>query len=97
MTDNGQPWKKIVRIKTLEHASGGLFVAVSDDLPGLSIAGLSTDEIENKIPAAVREFLELSGYQVLSIEISRDARVARAQFGLPGFIAHASLMANHAA
>jgi hypothetical protein len=85
--------EKTIKIRTLEHLSGGLFMAVSDDVPGLSVAGLSQEEIEKKIPGAIREFLELLGHKVLSVEIIPDALHARAHFGLPGYIAHASLMA----
>ena len=97
MTNARDTEEKVLRIKTLKHDSGALFMAVSDDLPGLSVAGLSTDELEQKIPVAVREFLELSGRKVLSIEVIRDALYSQAHFGPPSFIAHASLMAKHAA
>jgi hypothetical protein len=82
---------KIIHIKTLTHKSGGLYMAVSDDLPGLSIAGLSTEEIEGKLEGAIRDFLEMSGLDVISIELSRDARFAMPDFGPPAFIADASL------
>jgi hypothetical protein len=85
---------KIIYIKTLAHKSGGLYMAVSDDLPGLSIAGLSTEEIEGKLEGAIRDFLKMSGWEVISIELSRDARFAMQDFGPPAFVADASLSTN---
>jgi hypothetical protein len=90
---NGAPVikHKIIRIRTLAHKRDGLYLAISDDLPGLSIAGLSTEEIESKLKGAVRDFLEMSGCEVISIELSRDARFAMPDFGPPAFVADASL------
>jgi hypothetical protein len=84
---------KIIYIRTLAHKSGGLYIAVSDDIPGLSIAGLSTEEIEGKLDGAIRDFLEMSGCEVISIELSRDARFAMPDFGPPAFIAEVAIAA----
>ena len=91
MNDTPAIKHKIIYIRTLAHKSGGLYIAVSDDIPGLSIAGLSTEEIEGKLEGAIRDFLEMSGCEVISIELSRDARFAMPDFGPPAFIADASL------
>jgi hypothetical protein len=72
-------------------------MAVSDDLPGLAIAGVSIPEIERKIAGALRDFLESSGYTITSINLIRDERFAAPDFGPPAFIAHASLTSCNAA
>lgn len=87
---------KLIHIRTLAYKSGGLYMAVSDDLPGLSIAGLSTDEIESKLVGAVRDFLEISGFEVISVQLSRDVRFAMPDFGPPHFVADASFSSSAA-
>jgi hypothetical protein len=94
MTHQSESSEQTINITMLAHVDGQLFMAVSDDLPGLSVVGLSPEEIESKIEPAIRDFLEMSGYEVVSIQLVRDARLSRAQFGLPAFAAHASLMSS---
>ena len=64
MTYQSQSSEQTINIKMLAHVDGQLFMAVSDDLPGLSVVGLSPEEIESKIEPAIRDFLEMSGYEV---------------------------------
>ena|SRR5579863_7361295 len=86
--------EKLIKIQTLAHADGGLFMAISDDLDGFSLAGRSSIELERKLPEAIRDFLEFSGYVVVSVELVRDKRLADTDFGPPAFIAHASVACN---
>jgi len=91
MGKNQEIQKKIINIRTLAHVSGGLYVAVSRDLPHFSVAGTSPEEIEGKLERAIREFLELSGHKVISVELVREELLAPPDFGPPAFIAHAAL------
>ncbi|HLH11478.1 MAG TPA: hypothetical protein VKV77_06310 [Methylovirgula sp.] len=97
MSETGKIQRQTIYIKTLAHQSGDLFMAISDQLPGLSIAGFSPEEIEGKLAGAIRDFLEMAGHKVISIDLTRDARVAASNFGPPGFVAHASLESCRAA
>ena len=51
-------------------------MAVSDDLPGLSVAGITADEVESKMVGAVRDFLEMTGHQVETVNLERDRRMS---------------------
>ncbi|MGB7088941.1 MAG: hypothetical protein WBD43_02660 [Methylovirgula sp.] len=90
MSKTGKFHQQIIYIKTLAHQSGGLFMAVSDELPGLAIAGFSPEEIEGKLEGAIRDFLEMAGNRVISVDLMRDAKFEASNFG-PSFVARASL------
>jgi len=89
--------QKLIRIKTLEHRSNGLLIAISDDIPGLSVVGYSVEEIKSKMDGAIRDFLEMAGHKVISLELAPDTRLIDLEFGPPAFIAHASLSTRHSA
>jgi hypothetical protein len=89
--------EKLIKIQTLEHTDGGLFMAISDDLEGFLLGGHSAEELERKLPGAIRDFLEFSGYVVGPIELVRNQKLADTHFGPPAFIAHASVACNEPA
>jgi hypothetical protein len=68
--------------------------AISPELRGLVLHGRSEDEIERKLPVAVRELLEAEGNQIVSLTVERDDRFANSGFP-PPFIASASLAAGN--
>jgi len=82
-----------IYVHVLEHKATGLLMAVSDSMPGLVIHGHSPEEIESKLPGAVRDLLEAEGHRVVSITVEPDDRTADTGFGPPAFIANASLAA----
>jgi hypothetical protein len=87
-----------IKIKTLVHKSTGALMAVSDDLPGLWVAGATYDEIEGKLEAAIRDHYDLLGRDVVSIALSsEDGDIAGFESTLHAFVAHASLGGRHAA
>jgi hypothetical protein len=85
--------EKLIRITMFAHKKVGLLMATSDDLPGFNLLGQSEEEIERKLPAAVRDFLEMSGYKIVRFDLMRDKRLEA--FLPAAFVAHASLSATH--
>ena len=59
---------KHISIKTLQHAATGLLVASSDDMPGLCVHGRNEDELNKRVPVAIRALLEAMGQEVVSLE-----------------------------
>lgn len=56
--------QKIIEIKSSINARTGLMAAFSDDLPGLLVVGKTIQELEDKLPGAMREILEAQGNTV---------------------------------
>jgi predicted esterase len=86
--------EKIIKIRVLSHSTTGLLMAMSDDMPGLVVHGRSDEDLERKLPAALRELLEASGFTVVDVTLMRDESAAMHNFGPPAFIANASLSAG---
>jgi predicted RNase H-like HicB family nuclease len=67
---------KLIRVR-FEDVLGNRVMAVSDDLPGLMVAGGSTDEVRACLPQAIEELFEAAGQtvRVSELEVSqpRDA------------------------
>jgi hypothetical protein len=83
--------EKTIKIKILGHKGGDLLMAVSDDLRGLVVHGRSDEEIEERLPGAVRDLLEADGFDVVSLQIKRQDESPVPDFGPPTFVANASL------
>jgi hypothetical protein len=49
-----------VRIKILTHSTSGLKMATSEDLPGFVVHANSAEELDEKIPAALKSFCTLT-------------------------------------
>jgi hypothetical protein len=47
-----------IRVTIATHKKSGLMVAVSPDVPGLNVHGNRKEEIEARIPIAVRKLVE---------------------------------------
>ena len=58
---------RTLRIKVVEHKTTHLLIAVSDDLPGFTLAARSEDQVLKELPAAIQEWLEAQGETVVSI------------------------------
>jgi len=58
---------RLIKIRVVQHRSSDLLVALSDDLKGLMVPGRNDEELEQKIPSAVREILEAQGFKVVSV------------------------------
>lgn len=91
--------EKTININTLVHRSTGALMAVSEDLEGFSLAGKSHDEILRKLEGALRDYFDLLGFDLISINVSSkdDGEITGFNPRLPAFIARASLGEKHAA
>jgi Domain of unknown function (DUF1902) len=87
--------EKAIRIRFAKHDDTVLLAATSEDLDGLVVFGKTVEEIERKLPTAIRELLETSHEQVGSVTVVPDDRISRAGFGPPAFIANASLVKHN--
>jgi Domain of unknown function (DUF1902) len=87
--------EKAIRIRFAKHDDTVLLAATSEDLDGLVVFGKTVEEIERKLPTAIRELLEASHEQVGSVTVVPDDRISRAGFGPPAFIANASLVKHN--
>jgi hypothetical protein len=86
---------RTIRITLRRHDETGLLAAMSEDLVGLVVFGRTPEEIATKLPIAVRELLEALGYVVHSATVLPDNRASGAGFGLPAYIANASLVKSN--
>lgn len=78
---------RIIRVKSKFNAKNGLIAAFSDDLAGLLVVGRTIDELETKLPGAIREILEAEGNIVKAVEMQPDRDVWE---GSPQFTAEAN-------
>jgi hypothetical protein len=58
---------KTVKINVITHRKTGLLVARSDDLPGLMVHGRSDEELDERIPDAIRALMEAQGERVADV------------------------------
>lgn len=64
---------KIISVEIIKHRNSDLLMGISDDMKGLYVHGRSYEEVESRIPGAIREILEAEGktnVQVLPVEDS---------------------------
>jgi len=61
--------QRIIQIKSKFNAKNGLIAAFSDDLTGLLVVGRTIEEIEGKLPGAIREILEAEGNIVEGVDM----------------------------
>lgn len=74
-----------INVSVLHHRTSGLLVAISKDLPGLSIAGRTIEEIEKQLEPTVRALLEASGERITALTVSPTQTL-----GPSGFVADPS-------
>lgn len=82
-----------IRVSAVLNKKTGLMIAYSDDLKGLVVPGRTPEEIEERLPAAIRELLELAGEHVVSVEAIRETDDLPSDFVRASFVANASLHA----
>jgi Domain of unknown function (DUF1902) len=85
------PVRRTIRVQVLQHEKTGLLAAISPDLHGLVVHGHSHDELRERLPGAIRDMIEAEGDSVVDLVMRVDDRLSRAGFGLPAFVADASL------
>lgn len=59
--------ENFVRINVVEHRKTGLMIAMSEDLEGLMVHGRTEEELDARIPDAIRSLLEARGHKVSSV------------------------------
>lgn len=65
--------KRTIRITTMVHKTTGAMLAESLDLPGLMVPGRNIKELEDRLPASIREILEARGYHVIGVTAESDS------------------------
>lgn len=83
----------VIKIQVVRHHDTGLLMAFSPDLKGLLVPGRSEKDLEQKLPAAIREILEAEGNRVTRVEAMPDPDERLGDFATPAFIANAQLAA----
>jgi hypothetical protein len=86
---------RLIKIRVVQHRTSDLLVALSDDLKGLMVPGRSDEELERKIPMAVREILEAQGFRVISVTADSATGDLPAAFMAREFVANAKVEAAH--
>jgi hypothetical protein len=82
---------KRIRIDSRYHRGGSLIVAFSDDLKGLLVYGRTPEEIEARLPEAIREILVAQGMEVGTIEVGREDESLPEDFIPAAFVANAAI------
>ncbi|WP_341702640.1 DUF1902 domain-containing protein [Ferrovibrio sp.] len=59
---------KEIEIQVIAHRESTLLMGYSDDLKGLLVPARSLSELQERLPAAIRELLEAQGFEVVSVE-----------------------------
>lgn len=68
-----------IHVSIISHAKTGLLLATSEDHKGLMVHGRSLEEIEARLPVAIRALLEAEGKTVASItpiDLGHDVKKA---------------------
>lgn len=85
---------KTIKISSVFNRKDGLIASFSDDLPGLLVVGRNAQDIEKKLPGAIREILEAQGHHVLNVSLADDDdRLPSWSDSPPNFTAGAELRA----
>lgn len=58
----------LINVYTVSHKDTGLLIAMSDELKGLYVHGRTQQELEDRIPIAIRAILEADGKKVISVK-----------------------------
>lgn len=65
---------KTISVEIIEHRETGLLVGLSSDMAGLYVHGRSVEEVERRIPLAIKEILEAEGKNnVRVVSLQEDA------------------------
>lgn len=78
-----------IEVLVLQRKKSDLLIAYSDDLPGLLVTGRTIEELEDRIPRAVKEILEAQGHVVLRVTTKSDRSQIPSDFGPAGYTANA--------
>lgn len=79
-----------IKVEVVEHRSTHLLVAYSKDMPGLTVAARSLDQLIREIPGAIKEMLEAEGKTGVVVETHEDDEDLPASFFRRSVVAKAS-------
>ena len=60
---------RYLNIQVKVHRPTGMLAAVSSDLQGLLVVGANEQEIESKLPGAIRELMDAMGTPLTDVEL----------------------------
>lgn len=92
MAGKGKTVTQEIEINVRKHRETGLLLATSDQLKGLLVPARSERELDEKLPAAIKELVEAHGEKLVSVEITRQDGDLGA-FSPPAFIARTQVAA----
>jgi hypothetical protein len=64
-------YMKQLRVLVTPFRDAGLLVAVCPKMPGLTVYARSLDELDDKLPGAIRELIEAGSVKVIAVETVR--------------------------
>lgn len=86
---------RLIKIRVVQHRNSDLLVALSEDLKGLMVPGRSDEELEQKVPDAIREILEAQGFKVISVTADFEDDSLPDAFMARELVANAKVEATH--
>jgi len=63
---------RIITVNIIKHKDTGLLLGTSEEIKGLYVHGRSLEELESRIPDAIREILEASGKKNVKVMAVED-------------------------
>tara|TARA_B100000949_G_C14049540_1_gene352976 strand:- start:239 stop:502 length:264 start_codon:yes stop_codon:yes gene_type:complete len=68
----------VFTVQVISNKQTGLLIAMSDELPGLFVHGRSEEEIDERVPQAIKALLEAKGETVGAIVPLEEKRLSPA-------------------
>lgn len=59
--------EKTVLVEVIRHSETGLLLAMSEDMKGLYVHGRTIEEIDERLPQAIRSLLEADGVKAVRV------------------------------
>lgn len=60
--------EKLIEINIIRHKDTGMYLAYSDDMKGLYVHARTMNELNERVPVAIRDIYEAAGHPVQSVE-----------------------------
>jgi hypothetical protein len=79
-------------VEIVRYVKSDLLMAFSADLPGLLVPARSEEQLDQRLPGAIRELLEAQGNTEISLTLESEPPQLPPDFIPSRFKAHASLM-----
>lgn len=69
---NSEMRSKVINIEIVRHRDTGMYLAYSDDMKGLYVHARTVDELNGRIPVAIKDIYEAAGQPVASVKALAD-------------------------